>query len=271
MPERKELVFFAGGSSVGLSGWAEYLSQFHHAENRRAVGEASVAYLFDREAPRLILERLGADTKILIVLRNPVDMAYSLWGHIRRQQNEQRSFEEAIRQEIDGVICDKDTMGSVSWAPDRWYLARARYAEQVGRYIELFPATTKVLIFEDIIPIFETAISEIYEWLGVDPCFRPDIRRRNVAGRYRSGPLFRALNRRLMIKELLKPVLPVGLRQKIKSKVNELNRLEEPLPPLDRHMRSRVWDAVADDVSELSDKLGRDLVGLWRPEMTGSR
>jgi hypothetical protein len=66
---------------------AAYERLFSHAHPGDRVGEASPLYLYVREAPEQIRRVLG-EPKLIAILRNPVDRAYSHWLHIRRDSPE---------------------------------------------------------------------------------------------------------------------------------------------------------------------------------------
>ena len=90
MPEWKELSFFIGdpyGPLHKVKKAKNYYKIFARAHHQTAIGEASTSYLFDEAAPRLIKEKLGV-IKILIVLRDPVHMSYSLYNHQFRKEGE---------------------------------------------------------------------------------------------------------------------------------------------------------------------------------------
>lgn len=97
--ERKELMFFDNKirySELGLNGYLEF---FRAANDESAVGEITPGYLwtsqehpgwgspgaFRREIPERVKKALGADTKLIAVLRNPIDRALSGYMHHLRK------------------------------------------------------------------------------------------------------------------------------------------------------------------------------------------
>jgi len=83
MPEWKELSFFTGDTFTPLHKAKKpqyYYRVFAKAKNEAAVGEASTSYLYDETAAGMIKEKLG-NIKIIIALRDPVAMSYSLYNH----------------------------------------------------------------------------------------------------------------------------------------------------------------------------------------------
>ncbi|MEJ2171099.1 MAG: sulfotransferase domain-containing protein [Desulfobacterales bacterium] len=102
MPEWKELSFFIGDACGPLhqarkAGY--YYRVFSEVKQERAIGEASTSYLYDRAAPAIIKSKLGL-VKILIILRDPVAMSYSLYNHQLRKEGETiADFEAALEAE----------------------------------------------------------------------------------------------------------------------------------------------------------------------------
>lgn len=121
MPRRKEPNFFAGPSHGNRTTEAEYRALFADATSAKAVGEASVAYLYDPGSPRRIFEYLGPETRIVIMLRNPVDMVHALWGHMVRAGGEKLSFPARGRGRPDA---GRDVPGSAGFTTTRTPTAR---------------------------------------------------------------------------------------------------------------------------------------------------
>ncbi|MDP8961635.1 MAG: sulfotransferase [Actinomycetota bacterium] len=104
--------------------------------------EATPYYLFHPLAPARVA-RLVPDAKLIVLLRNPVDRAYSHYHHMVRHGSETRSFEEAIKSEPERVAADIERLQvdplHRSLAHHRFsYLGRGRYAEQLERWLAEF-------------------------------------------------------------------------------------------------------------------------------------
>src|SRR5207245_1011448 len=93
-----------------------YRTRFAGSRAERAIGEASVSYMFNREAPER-MARLLPKARLIAVLRNPVDRAYSHYWFARAWGAENRTFEEA-------VFADPDPKGFS-------YFERGRYLSQL--------------------------------------------------------------------------------------------------------------------------------------------
>ena len=120
---------------------SNYLRLFEGVKDEIAIGEASPSYLEDPEAPKLI-HQVAPHAKIIILLRDPVERAFSHYLMMVSQGYEKLSFREAIEQ-----ILSKKSRGEF-----RHYLTPGLYSEQIKRYINIFGnEKVKILIFEEFI------------------------------------------------------------------------------------------------------------------------
>ena len=88
IPSEKEPHFFA--TDVGFKRSEEYLRLYRDASNAIALGDASTGYLYDANAGRRIRE-FDPNSKVIIMLRNPADAAFSLWQYMQVNGNETMS------------------------------------------------------------------------------------------------------------------------------------------------------------------------------------
>ena len=147
---RKELRFFDNNFQRGLS-W--YRGQFpfsirkYYAEHIRKrafiTGEASPNYLFYPNVPKRVAE-IFPQAKLIILLRNPVDRAYSHYRHTVARGREKLSFEDATACEEERTRGDAEKMVTdenyYSYNYDHYsYLARGVYVDQLQRWFRWFP------------------------------------------------------------------------------------------------------------------------------------
>lgn len=79
--------------------WDEYLKLFSNASVEKCIGEASCGYLYYCELVAPSIKRISPEAKIIIVLRNPVERAFSAYCYLFREGRETLSFEEALKIE----------------------------------------------------------------------------------------------------------------------------------------------------------------------------
>lgn len=154
----KEVHFFDSFYDRGVE-W--YLEQFPHSQSAEAVGEATPNYMFSTTALDRIRETLP-DVKLVVMLRNPIDRAYSHYWHDRARGKTDGDFEENVKRELDGSDQGLN------------YIARGRYRAQIENILERFPPTAlHVEVFEDMVDRPDYLYSSVCQFIGVDDSFRP--------------------------------------------------------------------------------------------------
>jgi hypothetical protein len=175
------------------------------------TGEASPPYLSHYWAPQRLASLLP-EAKLLVALRNPVDRAYSQFQMSRREGEEPlESFDEAVMAEEERLAPERARAFADerynSWAIGCWsYLMRSRYAEQVERWLALFPREQfHFVTLEDLSREPQRALDAVHEFLGLPPHSYGDLPALHTAAydpispetRARVGEYFRPHNERL--------------------------------------------------------------------------
>jgi hypothetical protein len=165
-----------GSKSKKVNSLLDYFSMFSSVENESSIGEASPAYIYNEKAPYLIKEHLP-DVKIIAILRQPTDRAYSNFLHTKRADRENvNSFEHAIKIEKERI--------SDNWSPLYHYIQKGFYSVQLKRYYNLFPKENiKVYLFEDLVKNPKETLKDIFKFLNVDENIEIDVSKKsNVSG-----------------------------------------------------------------------------------------
>lgn len=168
-------------------GW--YARRFPRPQGRAPAAaplpfESSPYYLFEPRVPARIRE-LVPDVKLVILLRDPVDRAFSHYHNNRRLGRENLSFEDAIDAEEERLAGEEARLLSdphaVSLVHKRYsYLRRGLYAEQLLRWRSCFPADQLLVI--DAGRLFADprgVLAEVLAFIGVDPWEPPTFAARN--------------------------------------------------------------------------------------------
>ena len=125
----KELHFFDNKFSEGVGWYRRCFSEGKRIDGQRTItGEASPKYLFDPQVPER-MARIVPEARLIALLRNPVDRAYSHYQLEVGRGREARSFEEATQEEMTSAKGEGNTV-DVAHA----YLRRGLYAEQLERF-----------------------------------------------------------------------------------------------------------------------------------------
>ena len=165
-----------GSKSKKLTTLEDYWLMFEDVSSEKAIGEASPAYIYNKKAPHLIKENLQ-NVRIIAILRQPVDRAYSNYLHVVRADKENsNSFEESIEKEQERI--------NEKWSPLYHYIEKGYYSDQLQRYYDLFPSEKiKVYLFEDIIKSPKETLKDIFKFLEVNENVEIDISNKsNVSG-----------------------------------------------------------------------------------------
>jgi hypothetical protein len=264
MPARKEPTFFAVPEAGGITDEAEYLALFAKAGGKKAIGEASISYLYDPESPRRIREFLGDHVKMIAILRNPVDMMYSLWGHVVRAGGESLGFMEGLAKERERQSDPEFASKCLGWAANYAYTARAMYAQQLERYYAVFNSSQiKVFIYEEFFQPGLPQYADLCSFLGIATDHVPGGQVHNPAGTVRSAWLRRVYNERMWWKEPLKLIIPGGLRKRLMEALYAFNQRPQALPALTVELRAKLQKTFDHDVRALEKLLGRNLSTVW--------
>jgi len=246
-----------------ISSLDQYQRLFAGVTGQRAIGESSVNYLYSNDAPLLIRKHLP-DVRLVAILRNPADRAYSRFLHARRDGLEPLAdFAEALAAE-DGRIAE-------GYAPVWHYRQRGYYHKQLTRYFELFERKRiHVMLYDDFCLDPRKQIQGLFTFLEVDPAFVPDMSRRlNVSGKpriaARSWLLDDLLNTHNPVKGLAKRLLPDPALEFVRRLIIHFNSKQVPSPenyPMPPDLRRQLLDYFRPDILRLQDLIGRDL-SLW--------
>lgn len=263
LPKRKELHYFSHNLLYANSngpGDRQVLDAICHsreeyagyyagvAPEQVAVGEISPSYLYYCEAAEQIAQELGA-VRIIMLLRNPIEKAYSQYLHQVLHQSETLSFEQALNVEAERA--------AQGWS-DMWrYAESSIYAARVRCYLERFGRENVLpLFFEDFVRETEQVMCAVFGFLGVDA--KLAIKRLpayNATGQPRSRLFNRLQKNRNILKSLLRGILPEEARTRISLFLYSLNTKRKS--PMAEDTRQRLRAYFGRDVAELEQVVGR--------------
>jgi hypothetical protein len=232
----------------------EYLALFEGATSEELLGEASTSYLWDAQAAERI-KRAVPEARILIMLRNPVDRAYSQYWNDVREGIERRSFLDALVEE--------QRSGPGRWGVSSLHIDCGRYADQVERYLERFGARVQVLFFEDFVGHEADTIADVYSFLGVGPPTAGAAPRQMNPASLPRNRLSAALLASGKLRRAIRATVPRPLRGRMRA---GLLRRATP-PPMDPAARALLIEIYRPEVGRLAELLGRPVP--WEGQMAG--
>ncbi len=233
----------------------EYRELFREAKLGQLCGDTSPDYLYYHQnaVPR-ILDETSTRIPIIIVLRNPVERAYSNYLMKVRERRERLSFEDALDAEPERL--------ANHWAWGWGYVSGGFYAEQVKAYLDNFDNVLLMIFEEDIVT--GRATGKVLGFLNLEPCHKgPDKVHANVSGYPQNRVLHRLMTDELVVRKIKNMVkaTPLYARSKqIYRKVMEGNLKKEAMAPETRRM---LKEKFRDDVSLLAEYTGLPVYKFW--------
>jgi hypothetical protein len=260
MPSRvKEPGYFRNpvGDWVPPMSFETYLDLFKDGSGKKAIGEASTAYLTSEESPELIRATLG-DVKIIIGLRNPAKRAFSLYLYnLMNGWEDADTFEKAIDKEPQRL---KEPMPHVFY-----YFNSGLYFQQVKRYFDVFGRDRVIVyLFEDLVKRPLSVCKEVFDFLNVDSQFTPTIEVHNESKKPASIALQYWLYTKAEELKLLPGWFPCRLFRTYRKlmKVNAFLGGLEKKPRLSEATRDSLITRYRSDIRQLESLLNRDL-SVW--------
>ena len=238
-PSLKEPMFFCNQYQKGLS-W--YESIFKEHKHEKEIGEASSWYMRDEKTPARIF-KIIPDIKLLFVLRNPIDRAYSSFWYSKQKGFSQSnlSFSEVIKNHpgYNGII---DT---------------GFYYQQISRYMQYFREDKMYFILsEELRNNSHKVLKSVFNFLEVDDSFVPrDIKNENITIYPRNPKIYNLFSTKMtkldnffLRKSYLRPIRRRLFFSKGQKKIK-----------IDQNDRDFLFKIYQQDISQLSQLIKQDL------------
>ena len=178
-PLKKEIYFFDSQFNKGLWWYRAHFPTYSkktslELEGNEGIltGEGTPCYLFHPHAAKRVFS-VVPDVKLVVMLRNPADRAYSYYQIKLRNGYESLSFEEAIDKEEERLCGRLDEMLKnemhFSFSRQHYsYLARGMYADQLKVWMNVFPENQfLVLNSEEFYKKPEVSLDKVFDFLNV--------------------------------------------------------------------------------------------------------
>jgi len=244
----------------------EYLKIFNTKHNPKIIGESSTLYLYSKVAAQEIY-KFNPDSKIIIILRNPVDFIYSLHSeYIILDRENIIDFKSSLSLE-ESRKSGKNIPYAVKFPSRLFYSERAKYYDQIKRYFDVFPvANIKTIIYEDFKKNNQKTYQEIIDFLGLTAEFKLDFDQINISKAPRNIIVNSLINNPFLKKKVrvLGNILPLKTYIKIKDFVKENVLLKKyPRTLLDTKIRQELMTQFKPEVIKISRFLNINLVEKW--------
>jgi hypothetical protein len=232
-----------------------YYSLFQAAQNFQVVGDASPSYLWDTETAQKIYNDFP-EAKIVILLRNPVQRAYSQFLMDLKDGNQSETdFLKALNN-------DKNKQPNI-WGRAHLYEELGLYYNQVKQYIDVFSKDhVKIILYEDFIKNTETVLLDTFDFLNLNIQEIDTIDFNKTHNPY-TEPKNKIAKQILRIKNksgIIKRLAPSFIKNYLNKKV-----LFKPgtKPELSIESKTYLNNIYSNDINELEKLINKDL-SLWK-------
>jgi hypothetical protein len=273
---KKEMHYFGSdlqfGSQIYCRDREAYLKEFAGWNGQAQAGEASVWYLFSKKAATEI-KAFNPKARIIIMLREPTEMLYSLYSQFRLDGNEHLpTFAEALAAEGDRQVGQRITRQTY-FRQGLAYRAVATYSEQIRRYIDTFGREqVHVVLYDDFAADTAASYRDVLNFLGVNSTpIKKSFHVINPSQKVKS-PLLRAMMSDPLVRGTAiatRSWLPrpfFAALQKIETHLMQFNIRPAKRPQLDTALRARLQQEFRPEVARLGELLGRDISGWSKME-----
>lgn len=235
-------------SKQSVTDFNEYCQLFEGVQDEIAIGEASPLYLYSMQAPERI-KHYVPNIKLIAILRNPVQRAYSSYMHYVREAYETMSFAEALDAE--------ETRIQENWVYMWHYKRCGHYYQQLMRYFDIFDSNQiKIYLYDDLVADPIALLRDMFQYLGVDDNFVPDLTVLNASGIPKNRLLYNLLDKRNPVRSALK-FLPKDLRRNVAQPFRQWNLGKKP--KLAPEIKQNLIETYREEILQLENLLQRDL------------
>jgi hypothetical protein len=238
-------------------GCAHYWSScFAHRPDSHVYFEADPIYMYARGCMARICE-CAPNARIVVMLRNPVERAYSQYLYRMTYERYQESFAEMCAREASRIRDEDQRL-------EYGCIDRSRYAAQIREIYAHFPRQqVYFILFETFIADQQRQFSDLLSWLGLAPIVAEPVRE-NVASAARSLALARLLYLPgyRSLRGAVGGLLPQKVRRRVFNAVAAVNAREltpEERTPLDRTLRAKLLNELRHDIVDVEALTGLDL------------
>lgn len=256
-PEESVVFPHGGGRGDGSAVWIcnekEYLDLYPNARGKRRDNcfmDAAVTNLYSETAAQEI-KKFDLEAKIIILLRNPIDRAWSHYNHLVRDGRETESFEMGLDLEVERI--------KNKWEFSWHYKQMGLYDQQIMRYFDNFPEDQIcILLFEDFIKNTPKVLTKVTDFLELSEFEYQEIHSHNSSGRSRLPALAYIVDQVAGYKKSINRIIPPSVTHKTIQWFRKLN-VKETDDKMQEETREYLIDYFRDSIQRTEELINRDL------------
>jgi hypothetical protein len=237
----------------------DYLALFNNSNKKKILGDASVWHFYSEAAAKEIY-KYNEDAKIIILLRNPVDLLYSLHSELVFNNNEpEKDFQSALNLE-DDRLKHKNIPKYIPWPSRLFYSNFLKIDKHTKRYLHVFPKKQIKIIFlsemkEDIQEVYK----QVLGFLNIDQTFSPEFKIHN-----KNKQTLININIHPIIKKILRTLIPKKIIYYINHNFSKITTKKVERKTLSKTIRKQLEKKSYKNVKNLEELLGKNLLNLWK-------
>lgn len=252
----QSLAFTGPGDDTGINQAAitdtgAYLALYDGSGDSLARGEGSVSTFYYYEHAIPAIHSLSPELRMIVVLRDPVDRAFSSFQYQRMRGREPES-------DFAAALAAEPSRREAGWHHIWHYTGMSRYADALEAFISTFGRERLcVLMYDDVVADPEAALQQVYRHLGLDPAGAPvpGAPRVNTSGETRLATVQAVANqlrRRPAIRKAGRLLVPFAARER-------LRRWNQGSASVPESMRRELAPTFAADLDRVERLLGRSV------------
>ena len=247
-------------------GYQWYLSEYYHkVGNQQIIGEFTPSYFTVPKVSKRIKKDIGKDIKFILILRNPVERAYSLYLHAKRDLKENLSFEEGLLEEEDRLKKFIKNGDDISYGKFS-YINGGLYYKHLINFLQDFDQSQfKFFIFEEeFMNDRQKMLNEIYDFLNIEPIDVDIDIKSNAAADARFPKIKSFLNEKSRFKSYSKSLIKSKkVRSKIINYLQKLSNKKVIKQEINHEFKMKILNKYfLDDIQKLEKLIDRDL-SVW--------
>lgn len=235
--------------------WQDYLELFGGASGEKCIGEASPDYLYFHEHVAKSIREANPKAKIMMVLRNPAERAFSAYSHLLKDCRETLSFEGALEIEEQRKGANYEFI----W----FYKDVGFYYAQVKTYLEVFGKdNVRAYLYDDFTKNPFVLVHDACKFLGIEINFGPDMSAKHNASLVpkRKGVYNFLSDYDHPLKKVFRPLLLKSLgKESTEVIVNYFKRKNLKRESMNPKVRRYLIELYREDILKLQDLISKDL------------
>lgn len=261
-PFAKEPQFFSNDAEYA-KGLEYYLDKYYQGAERYKIRcDATPHYIYyEKSAQRLAETTLGTNTKFIVILRDPVKRAYSLYWNMISEGYEDLPFDQALEMEPTRIKShEAEALGSVRYQ----YFNSGLYAQQLEHYFKYFEREDFLILFqEDLAAKPQQVMDSVFEFIGLEKIAVDTEKTFNRSGVTRSKTLQGILRGDNWLKRTMGRLISPRIKFLIVEKLLSFNKKDASYEKIDPEVEQKLRRRFEQDVTRLEGLTGRDL-SSWK-------